>query len=110
MTNRAAFQARIDIHSGSRRVKNDASRRIVPVPDALVAILSVHFSREPRGQDKLVFPGAFQSYPAMRKVFDDTCEVAGIVGVTPHDLRHSYGVHAALQGVADSAPAKAHGS
>jgi integrase len=90
---------RISIHSRSRRVKTAHSQRVVPVPDELITILDEHFRREPRGQDKLVFPGAFQSYPAMRRVWNHTCKTAEIGGATPHDCRHTFGVHAAIQGV-----------
>lgn len=35
----------------------------------------------------------------MRRVWDKTCAAAGIANATPHDARHTYGVHAAQSGV-----------
>jgi integrase len=51
------------------------------------------------GPADLVFPGEFQSYAAVRRVSDATCQAATIKGARPHDARHTFAVHAAQAGV-----------
>ena len=51
------------------------------------------------GHGDFVFPGAFQEYDVVRQAWDATCNTARITGATPHDARHTFGVHAAQAGV-----------
>ncbi len=90
---------RLCIHEGDRRVKTRQAVRDLPIPRPLEEALGSHFTRLAAGPDTLVFPGAFQHYSAVRRIWDATCEAAGIQGATPHDARHTFAVHAAQAGV-----------
>jgi hypothetical protein len=90
---------RITIHESERRVKSQESVRDLPVPEPLERGLARHFARSAVGAGDLVFAAAFQDYAAVRRVWDATCQAAGITGATPHDARHTFGVHAAQAGV-----------
>ena len=90
---------RITIHESERRVKSQESVRDLPVPEPLERGLAGHFARSAVGAGDLVFAGAFQEYAAVRRVWDATCQTAKISEATPHDARHTFGVHAAQAGV-----------
>ncbi|WP_323098121.1 tyrosine-type recombinase/integrase [Intrasporangium sp. YIM S08009] len=65
--------------------------RSVPVPPALMpALLGMCQGKE---RDDLLFPAAMGGPIILnnwrRRVFDPACAAAGLVGVTPHDLRHT---------------------
>ena len=65
--------------------------RSVPVPPALMpALLGMCQGKE---RDDLLFPAAMGGPIILnnwrRRVFDPACVAAGLVGVTPHDLRHT---------------------
>jgi integrase len=90
---------RITIHESERRVKSKESVRDLPIPEPLEQALAMHFARVPVGHGDFVFPGAFQEYDAVRQAWDATCNTARITGATPHDARHTFGVHAAQTGV-----------
>lgn len=92
-------QRRIMIHEGDRRVKTASSVRMLPIPQSLASLFSKRISSLALGPDDLLFGGDFQSYAAVRRIWDRTCEQAGISGATPHDARHTYGVHAAQSAV-----------
>lgn len=91
--------SRICIHEGERRVKTQEAVRDLPVPNQLEQALAAHLVRVRAGPADLVFPGMFQSYGAVRRVWDATCKAAGISGARPHDARHTFAVHAAQAGV-----------
>lgn len=65
--------------------------RSVPVPPALVPALVAQ--GEGRARDELLFPasrgGVIRLNNWRRRVFEPAREAAGLVGVTPHDLRHT---------------------
>lgn len=90
---------RLGIHEQERRVKTREAVRDLPISRALVGPLAAHLARLRQGPNDLVFPAAMQSYGAVRRTWDVTCEKAGIQGATPHDARHTYAVHASMAGV-----------
>lgn len=67
------------------------ARRYVPVPPSLLPLLIEACAG--RAPDELIFPshsgGAIRLNNWRRRVFDKACEEAGLVGFTPHDLRHT---------------------
>ncbi len=91
--------SRICIHEGDRRVKTKESVRDLPISKPLAEALAAHLVRVDAGPADLVFPGEFQSYAAVRRVWDATCQAAKIKGARPHDARHTFAVHAAQAGV-----------
>ncbi len=91
--------SRICIHEGDRRVKTKEAVRDLPIPKPLAEALAAHLVRVDAGPADLVFPGEFQSYGAVRRVWDATCGAAKIKGARPHDARHTFAVHAAQAGV-----------
>lgn len=98
---------RIAIHEGDRRIKTSASNRDVPIPDALAPVLGAHRERVRSDRSDLVFPRPFDDYTRARHVWRRACVRAGLYDgrkppqptATIHDLRHTYGVHAAKAGV-----------
>lgn len=85
---------------GGRRLKSRASNRTLPVPAKLAELLKRHLDGHTGSPGSLLFPDKdFQNYDPMRAAWDLTCKLAGIHGATPHDARHTFGVHAALAGV-----------
>ena len=89
---------RITIHEADRRVKSAHAVRDLPIPATLEDALARHLAHVGPGPDDLVFPVEFQG-TRMRRVWDQTCRAAGIANATPHDARHTFGVHAAQSGV-----------
>ena len=87
------------MHEADRRVKSREAVRDVPIPEALETVLVQHLARVGTGPADLVFPGDYQNYGKVRRVWDRTCKAAGITGATPHDARHTFAVHAAQAGV-----------
>ena len=95
------------IHEGFRRVKSASSTRHVPIPEPLGSTLAVHFARLPCGPSKLVFPAPLNDYGKTRRMWRKVCLQAGLhdgeekpkPNATLHDLRHTFGVHAAQSGV-----------
>ncbi len=70
----------------------------LPIPKTLERALAGHLARVAPGPNDLVFPGEYQG-SRMRRVWDQACRAAGIANATPHDARHTFGVHAAQSGV-----------
>lgn len=66
-------------------------RRSVPVPRSLVDELATHVAG--KGQDDLVvttpFGTVLRNNNFRRDVFDEAARVAGLEGLTPHELRHT---------------------
>lgn len=89
---------RITIHEADRRVKSVHAVRDLPIPSTLEEALAAHLVRVAPGPADLVFPGDYQG-SRMRTAWDHTCKAAAIAGATPHDARHTFGVHAAQAGV-----------
>ena len=89
---------RITIHEADRRVKSAHAVRDLPIPSTLEEVLAAHLARVAPGPADLAFPGDYQG-SRMRTVWDHTCKAAAIAGATPHDARHTFGVHAAQAGV-----------
>lgn len=100
-------ERRMIIHEGMRRVKSPSSVRHVPIPEPLAAVLAEHFARTPCGPSELVFRAPLSDYGKARRVWRKVCLQAGLHDggkkpkptATLHDLRHSFGVHAAQSGV-----------
>ena len=89
----------IAIHEGFHRLKSRASDRDVPIPEPLAETLALHALRVPSNPAELVFPGELGRYAPARRVWARTCAAAGLIHCRLHDLRHTFGVHAARAGV-----------
>jgi integrase len=90
---------RITIHEGERRVKSREAVRDLPIVAPLDRALAVHLARVSVGPADLLFPGDFQNRKKLLSIWRRTCKVAGVVGATPRDARHTFAVHAAQAGV-----------
>lgn len=90
---------RLTIQEADRRLKTRESVRDLPISEPLERALAGHLARVGPGPSDLVFPGAYQSYAAVRRAWDATCTTAAIAGARPHDARHTFAVHAAQSGV-----------
>jgi integrase len=79
----------IDVKTGSKTKKG----RTIPIQKSLMNLIKTQMERHPRSQ--FLFPNARdESRPMDRagfyKNWAGLCAQVGIVGVTPHDLRHSF--------------------
>lgn len=98
--NRIRIMSHANRAGEGRRLKSRASSRVLPIPPKLAAILTEYVERTTGSMQELLFAGReFQSYDRVRAAWDATCKAAGIHGATPHDCRHTFGVHAAITGV-----------
>lgn len=82
--------------------KTDAGRRTVSIPPHLVSDLEEHLARwVASGPDAFLFPGR-EGEPASRmrfyRAWRRAAQEVGIVGVRPHDLRHTGNTLAAATG------------
>jgi Phage integrase family/NAD(P)-binding Rossmann-like domain len=91
--------SRITIHEEERRVKTQEAVRDLPIPRTLRVALGQHLVRVDPGPADFVFPGDYQNYGHIRRVWDSVCESASIHGARPHDARHTFAVHAAMAGI-----------
>lgn len=82
-----------------KRLKSESSRRDVPLPFKLATHLGRHAATVPDGALDPVFPGQFGDYGSAHRVFVRAARAAGPEDVRIHDLRHTFGVHAAQGGV-----------
>jgi integrase len=89
----------IAVHDRFHDLKTDSSDRDVPIPDPLGEALSAHAHQHPSGPADPVFPGRLGMYATARQAWRATCKRAGITSCRLHDLRHTFGVHAARSGV-----------
>ncbi len=95
----------IAIHEGDHRLKTRTSNRNVPIAAPLLPLLASLVSG--RNRSEPVFAEPFNSYTAARLAWRRLCLAAGLHtgGKKPkpnarmHDLRHTFGVHAAIAGV-----------
>ena len=100
-------ERRLAIHERTHRVKTRASNRDVPIPDELAEVLRRHLATLPRERTQSVFPAPLNDYRAARRVWRKACLRAGLhdggeepqPNATIHDLRHTFGVHAAKANV-----------
>lgn len=90
---------------GERRAdtpKSDKSRRTVPIPPPLAALLRDHIDAHDLGPDDYVFgnsDGTPLNHAAFyRTGFRKATEAAGLTGLRFHDLRHTYASLMAHQG------------
>ena len=84
---------------GSRRLKSESSRRDVPLTETVAEELARHAATVPTGHCDPVFPGQMGDYGYAHRVFVRAANEAGLDNVRIHDLRHTFGVHAAQAGV-----------
>jgi integrase len=92
-------EGQIAIHGAIHDLKTDSSDRDVPVPRPLAVILASHAIRHPSAPADPVFPEGLGNYWKALKAWKATCRRAGIADCRLHDLRHTFGVHAARAGV-----------
>lgn len=99
---------RISIHDGNRRLKTGTSNRDVPIAAQLAPIIAgLRANAGEVGRSDLVFAGTISDYRSARRAWQRVCLAAGLHdgGKRPkpnariHDLRHTFGVHAAIAGV-----------
>ena len=95
----ALKERRIEIHPGFQRLKTTSSDRTVAIPEPLAAVLREHASVAPSAATEPVFPGVLGQYWRARWAWQRTCKRASIQPARLHDLRHTFGVHAARSGV-----------
>lgn len=79
------------------RERTNKGRAIIPIPDRLVTFL--RYARR-RGSDT-GFVISFNGHPIanIKKAFSNACNRVGLVGVTPHTLRHTSATWMASAGV-----------
>ena len=82
-----------------RTLKTAASDRDVPMPKELATVLAAHCEEGMVGPADPVFAPPFSHYQTAYRRFKRTCEDAGIHDASPHVMRHTFGVHAAISGV-----------
>ena len=93
-------EKRLSVHGRyGRRLKTAGSARDVPIPEELAAMLAQHEVTVPNSSTDLVFPGRLGAYRSARRAFQKATKAAGLHDITIHDLRHTFGVHAAQAGV-----------
>jgi integrase len=91
--------SQIAIHGRWRRLKTSGSERMVGVTAQLAAVLNLHRQSVPSGPADPVFPGEYGDYQRAYRVFKRAVKAAGLEPTRVHDLRHTFGVHAAQAGV-----------
>jgi integrase len=89
----------IAVHTGYRELKSETSDRDVPIPGPLAAVLDAHAGRMSHDPGDLIFAGVLGDYWRARRVWRQIVKRAGISYCRIHDLRHTFGVHAARAGV-----------
>ena len=72
---------------------------MVPIAGSLRPILDKHKRTVAHAYSDPVFPGSLGDYRAARRVFMRAVKVARLDPVRIHDLRHTFGSHAAQAGV-----------
>jgi integrase len=92
-------EAYIDIHDAYRRLKNTASARQVPITEELSGVLTEHARGTQSGHDDFVFTSPLGSYDHAYRELKRAIKQVGLPDATIHDLRHTFGVHAAQAGV-----------
>ena len=85
-------ERRIILSEAARRLKNVASARILPVPEPLAHLLASYAVSVPTGPADPVFPGHLGNYVRAIRAFRRACKEAGLAGLVPHDLRHTFAV------------------
>ena len=92
-------EGRLAVHEEDRPTKTAGSVRDLPVAPPLKEALAPHMTRLGVGAGDMLFPDAYQVDKKVRQSWDRTCAAADITGATPRDLRHTFGVHAAMAGI-----------
>jgi integrase len=88
----------VDRGTGNRRLKSATSARDVPIAGAALEELARHRVAYPGGPAEAVFRHPF-TYRQARHVFLKAIKAVGLHDLRIHDLRHTFGVHAAQAGV-----------
>lgn len=86
---------RIHIRLTERRIKSAKAARDVGISEDLAAILRPLVL----SHTGLIFPEAAACYETARAWWHRTCAAAKIEGATMHDARHTFAVHAVMNGV-----------
>jgi integrase len=93
-------ERRISINEdGGRKLKRESRNRSVVFPPRHLPEMTAAVERAASGQDALLFPF---SYWTARKAWLRISKNAGVDGVKLHDLRHTYAVHAVINGVPEA--------
>jgi integrase len=90
---------KIAIHTLHRGLKTPTSDRGVPIPEPLAVLIAAHATRFPADPTKPVFPGRMGNYWTALGTWRKIVAASGIAYCVMHDLRHTFGVHAARAGV-----------
>ncbi|HUS07282.1 MAG TPA: tyrosine-type recombinase/integrase [Bryobacteraceae bacterium] len=89
----------VSLNNRNRRLKTNSSTRQVPISDSLRPVLEEHKASVPHSYSDPVFPGELGDYRVARRVFLRAVKAARLEPVRIHDLRHTFGVHGAQNGV-----------
>jgi integrase len=84
---------------GKRRLKTESSDRDVPIADPLAIELAKLAAKYPDGPADPVFPGSLGDYHSAYRAFKRARKASKLIGVTIHDLRHTFAVHWILAGL-----------
>lgn len=86
--------------ASGRRLKTMASHRDVPIDEPALSVLRAMLEACPVGPTDRVFQGRLGSYQLAARQLGRICVAAELTEVTLHTLRHTFGVHAVLAGIA----------
>jgi len=93
------FADRAIIVRGSGVETTKSHKRRVPMPEGLARALAAHREAVPAGPQEPVFPKPF-TYQAAERMFARVARRLAWPHTVVHDLRHTFGVHAVMAGVA----------
>jgi integrase len=79
-----------------RDLKTPESHRSVPLDPGMLRLLTAHSETTPASPADPVFAGELSSWRRAYYVFKRAVVAAKLQPATIHDLRHSFGVHAAM--------------
>ena len=92
-------RACVRVNTKYRRLKSNASDRTVPMTEELIGWLKAHRATVSDSFRDPVFTGQLADYFAAYRRFKRAIRAMNVPSATIHDLRHTYGVHAAQSGI-----------
>jgi integrase len=93
------FAGRTIIVRGGGVETTKGHKRRVPVSEGLAGVLAMHREAVPAGPQDYVSPAPF-TYQAAERIFARVVRRLAWPHTVVHDLRHTFGVHAVMAGVA----------
>lgn len=93
-------EGRVSIHEEyGRKLKRASRARELSIPESLIPSLAAHIEQATEGPMDKVFPF---SYGPPRRAWLAICKAAKIACATIHDSRHTFAVHAVMNGVPEA--------